>query len=631
MIRKLITAILTTCFVTAASAQDYDAGKIAGNLQEKASYIVRMDDTRFEVKGPGNAVQTTKYVVTVLNKNGDHAAAFTEFYDRSSSIYNLKATLYDAWGKKTKEYKSSDFIDQSAISSYSLYEDYRVKHLAASNQSYPYTFEYSFSKSFDGLLNYPSWNPLADFGFAVERSSYELIVPEGFRVKMLKSNNLQTDSTLKDHKMHYRWTASNLAAYEDEPFSTGLNQLTPWVQVSPNKFVYDRSEGKLGNWNDLGKWIFDLSSGGDKLSPEKAKLVHELTKDCVTPAQKVAVLYNHLQQSTRYVSVQLGIGGFRPIAAEKVSQVSYGDCKALSNYMKAMLQEVGISSQLVVIGAGMPSLKKDFASFNQANHMILSVPMGKDTTWLECTSQRTPGGYVSQSIANRTVLLVTEKGGVLARTPALTPQKNYQRRQAEVVLHEDGNADIMINTTFGAAQYEGNMEMLSSEPSEQRKYLIESYSTISPEIISYALRQPDRTKAEMQEELKVKASKILTSGGDKAFLTLNLLNRRESVPASVENRKTPFALPFGFQDDDELTFTLPKGYKVEFLPKPVSHESEFGKYEINMSEKEGKIIYRRRLLINDRTFGPDRYNALVDFYKKIYQADKVKAVLAKIS
>ncbi|PST82121.1 hypothetical protein C7T94_15055 [Pedobacter yulinensis] len=629
MIRAVLNALALTCLCFPVAAQDFDAGKIDPALLHHASFVVRKDDTRFEVKSPGSAVQTCTYAVTVLNKNGDPAAAFTEYYDRSSSISNIRATLYDAQGKKVRDYRSSELIDQSAISSYSLYEDYRVKHLEMNNQAYPYTLEYSYTKDYNGLLNYPAWRPLAGFGYAVEHSTYELIIPEGLNVRMHKSRDLATDSIAKERKIRYRWSAKNLSAFEPEPLSAGLESVTPWVQISPNHFVYDKAEGRLNNWQDLGKWIFDLSNGGDQLSAEKAVLVRELVKKAGSAQEKISILYNYLQQSTRYVSVQLGIGGFKPIAAEKVSQVSYGDCKALSNYMKAMLKEAGIASNLVVIGAGLPSLKRDFASFNQANHMILSVPLGKDTTWLECTSQQQPAGYVAHGIADRTVLLVTEKGGILARTPALNPEKNFQRRQATVTLLEDGNAQIKVNTTFGAAQYEDNMELLSSEPSEQRKYLLSRYAAINPELESYAFKQPDRARPEMQEDLAIKAIKVLTSGGDRSFLTLNLLNRREAILPAIEARKTPFALPFGYQDDDELTFVLPAGYKVEFLPKPVTLESEFGKYEASVTQQDGKILYKRRLRIQDKTFAPGKYNDLVEFYKKIYQADKVKAVLAK--
>ena len=78
----------------------------------------------------------------------------------------------------------------------------------------------------------------------------------------------------------------------------------------------------------------------------------------------------------RYVNIKLGIGGLKPLPATFVDQKKYGDCKALSNYMNALLKAVGIKSYYAIINAGAneepatPSFPGD-----NFDHIILCVPL----------------------------------------------------------------------------------------------------------------------------------------------------------------------------------------------------------------------------------------------------------------
>lgn len=619
-----------SCFISANAQGLYDVSKIPAELLKNASVVIRNEEQVYEVKNPGSAVMEYRTAVTILNKSAEAASNMHEFYNKFSSISDLKASIYDATGKKIKDYKTSDFRDRSVVSDGTMYQDDRVKYLEFSHTSYPYTIEYSYTIDYSGIRTYPDWYPASTWNHAVETSSFVFKIPQGMTFKYLKSEGLATDSGKVKDKLQYKWSCRNVKALEYEPMSTGMRNVMPWVTLAPNQFEYDNSKANIENWANLGSWMYNLSSGMQEL-PEAAKVkILNLIKDAKTPEEKISILYKHLQANTRYVGVQLGIGGYKPIAAEKVFSVNYGDCKALSNYMKAMLEVAGIKSNLVVIGNGMPSLNRDFASVNQANHMILCVPLEKDTTWLECTSQYVPLGYIGNDNSDRTVLLVTENGGKLARTPVYNPADNYQKRSARVDLNEDGNADIQIETQYGYAQFEENLRMLIVDPTEQRKSLMNSLSIPNMQIGTLSYLQPDKNAAMLTEKISLKASQLLTKGGDKLFLTLNLLNRQESAVTTVEDRKTSFAVNYSFKDEDEIIYTIPKGYKIEFIPKDISIESEFGKYSAKFTAKDDKLVYTRTKMMVSKKYPPEKYNDFAAFYKKIYQADKQKSILAKM-
>lgn len=614
---------------TTFAQTDYDVAKISERLKHDAVAVVRNEESFFDVKGLGAAKMDYKVAITIMNKAGEPYGEMAEVYDKFSNIYNIKAALYDAAGKKVKDYRSSDIKDQSLISNFSIFEDNRLKLLKFVSITYPYTIEYSFSQDYNGLLSFPSWRDLKGFGISVEKSAYTIQKAKNYKMKYITSSNLLTDSVINGEKLQYRWKSANVAAVTEEPLSTGLDNVSSWVKASPNEFEFDGSTGNFDNWKNFGSWIFNLNQGGNKLPEATRLMVQNLIKDAKTPKEKIKILYNHLQQNTRYVSVQLGIGGFRPILAEKVAQVNYGDCKALSNYMKALLNEAGIASNLIVIGNDMPSLNLNYSSMGQANHMILCVPLEKDTTFLECTSQFKPMGFIGYGNSDRNVLMVTEDGGKIVHTPVYHAKENYQNRKTKIMLAEDGTATSEIKATYGNARFEENFPLTLMEPVDLRKKIIENSSIPVAELISYKYMQPDKTVPVLTEEINFKTNPLLTKGGDKLFLLVNQINRRESVPLKVEGRKTYFAVPFSYHDDDEINYILPKGYQVEFIPKDITINSEFGSYTAKFSIKDNMIVYSRTQTMNNKKYPPEKYGEYVDFYKKIYQADKQKAILTK--
>lgn len=627
----ILSAVSLFTYMAAHAQNEYDVAKIPAELSQGASVVVRDEVLSFTVKSQSNATMSYKTAVTILSKNGEGQAWMSEYYDKFSSIYNLKACMYDAKGTKIKTYKSSDFRDRSLTDDGTMYDDNRIKSLNFLNAIYPYTIEYSYEKNYDGYLSFPSWSPVASYNLSVEKSAYNLQIPQDLTFKYLKYAGLKTDSTQVGQSMSYHWAAEKIPALEYEPMSVGLKEITPWVQASPNQFVYDGSSGNLESWKNLGSWINGLSNNLQTLPENTIAMVKSLVAPAKSDKEKIAILYKYLQSNTRYVSVQLGIGGFKPIAAQKVASVNYGDCKALSNYMKALLQAADIKSNLVILGAGLPSLNPNYSSFGQSNHMILCVPGQRDTTWLECTSQHMPAGFLGNSTSAKAVLLITEDGGKLVHTPVYKSNDNFQKRLAKVTLDVEGGAEMDINTEYGACQYEDEFGMMLKDPTEQRKLLLDNLGIPNMEIASAMYSQPEKDVAKLNEKIKLKSTQLLTAGGNKLFLTLNILNRNESIPRKVDNRKTSFAIPFGYLDTDEVVYVLPAGYKAEFVPAPVNITSEFGKYSSKAVVKDNTIIYTREKQMNSSKYPPEKYKDAVEFYKKIFLADKQKAILSKIS
>ena len=93
----------------------------------------------------------------------------------------------------------------------------------------------------------------------------------------------------------------------------------------------------------FGSWMHqNLLEGTDEISQETQQKIRTLIGTETDLIQKAKIIYQYVQDKTRYVSIQLGIGGWKPITAYEVDRLGFGDCKALTNYTSALLNIVNV-------------------------------------------------------------------------------------------------------------------------------------------------------------------------------------------------------------------------------------------------------------------------------------------------
>ncbi len=209
--------------------------------------------------------------------------------------------------------------------------------------------------------------------------------------------------------------------------------------------------------------------------------------------EKMKLIYKYLQNNFRYVSIQLGIGGYKPFQASFVNKKKYGDCKALSNYMQACLDAVGITSYQALINAEYNSEKVDpLFPQNAFNHVILCVPGKKDTTWLECTSNTTDFGMLGSFTENRNALLITPDGGVLVSTPKSKASENIFNMSTKVTLNDDASgASESILKTSGEYKQDIVHQVANEKKDEQKSFLVTDLGFIQPDEFDISCSKDD--------------------------------------------------------------------------------------------------------------------------------------------
>lgn len=554
----------------------YSALTIPEEIRKNASVVKRYENIHFEVSDIEKATHKTHVVYTVLNKNGDQALWFHESSSKFRVLEDVDIKMYDAAGSLVKKYKKKDLY--SVGISDGLIDDSKSFYLKLPAGAYPVTVEYIYEVRHKGTLFYPSYviqNP----GEAIEYSVFTAKVPIGLDLRYKEKNTkVPVKVSVEGNFKLYTWSVSNRSPYE---FEDGAKNYVPVVYIAPNKFKWEL-EGDLSTWKSFGEWYNKLCTGMDELTIERKQFLQELVKDAKTDQEKVSTIYKYLQTNFRYVSIQLGIGGWKPFSADFTESKKYGDCKALSTYMKAALKAVGINSHLGIINRGynLDPLDVDFP-MSRTNHVLLCVPMKSDSIWLECTSKTTDFGVLGSDNENRTALLATDKGGVLVNTRKSLPADNKIEIKSVIELTPDGSGKTTSTLFTRGAYREIIGDILDAKNDDQKDFLVNSLDFKQPD--DFLFRKSDDHEG-LTTTLELIYEKIPDfTAGTKMFLKPRMYHLSAGKLPGTGNRKLDFYFSFPFEKVDTTVYKLPEGYVQDILPKSKQLQSEFAEYSVNYS------------------------------------------------
>lgn len=625
-------SLLFISIFSVAGDIEYPFFTIPKALIKNARAVIRLQEVSVVIKSPGKYIKKEKIVITILDESGDGLAGWRDSYSNFRSIDHIEGALYDALGNKIRGLKKAEIKDFPAYDDNTLANDDRMKTHAFHYKSYPYTVVYESEVSSSLTMFLPMWKPVAAIGISVEKSLFNIEFEKDAMLHRRQFNFKQEPIiTTAGNKTNWRWELKQQEAFITEYAAPSIYDLLPFIEFTMGNFKMEEFNGSLNSWKEYGDFIMSMRAGLENLPQETKTKVASLTAGLNSDGEKVRVLYDYLQKHSHYISVQIGIGGWRPFPASYVAQKGYGDCKALSNFMVTLLKEAGIKAYYVLISAS-PEEKRilpDFPSPN-FNHAICAVPLQKDTIWLECTSQTKPAGYAGSATGNRLALLITEEGGKLVATPSYNKLHNIQRNTVDAVLSPEGHLQMKANNNYlGQTCETGQYVINTYSKEEQLKYLKTSLDIPSYDISSFSLTEKRSALPVVNEEYELDAPHYAQVSGKRIFFVPNVLNQWGRKLLMDTARMYSIELNDDQTEIDSVTFTIPNGYKLENGIKPLQLNTPFGNYQVAATFENNQVRYLRKLSLNRGKFEAKQFNDLVKFYDQLYKTDRAKIVLVK--
>ncbi len=623
--------ILSTCASPGLLYQfsNSDYSNVDVKYRINAHSVIQESNTELVIENASTAIYRERVAITILDEEHARKSIIGVPYDQLSKVNYMNARLINKRGEVVRTYSMKDARDFSQYDGVSFFSDNRVKVIETYSNSYPYTVEYEYEKTLFGTLNLPTWYPVEP-DQSVIKSTFTLNDKgTGVRTHAVNFETEAFESITIEGKV-YTWQYNDQIAKETEPYSSVIDNI-PYLLVSPGKFEIGGSSGDASTWQAFGKWYYDLGAE-TRVLPAAAKAEIDALVEGVTNQQEiVAILFDYLQRKNRYVSIQLGIGGWKPFTAEYVFNNSYGDCKALTNYMQAALEHVGIKADAVLINATSSRPLIEEFSGNQFNHVVLRVVLENgEEIWLECTSKYLPPNNLGDGYSKK-ALLVSENGGEIVSTPDKSYIDNSQVSIYTLIIDDQGKAAVEGSLAYaGANQSSVLYRLLSVSRAEKIEWLKNQLEGDSKNIQFADFDGVNSQSDESVISFKAELDNYANASSKRIFIPVNKLNRWRFSLGVDNDRVLPIKFNYAFSESDTVTIRIPEGYEIEAYPRDTNLENDFAVYESTLTvDDDNSFIFRRNFQMKEREIAADNYGELREFLNDVRKADLQQLVLVK--
>ena len=602
MIRLLFgyLVLIFIFFQLTSAAQDSDAELV---FQETS---VEIDNNKL--------TKSYYFEIKINNRAGEKYTKISVPFSKLNKASNIEAMIKDSYGTIVKKLKKSEITERSLIADFSFYEDDFVKEFTLKHNSYPYSIIYSYQIQQQEFLYIDYWIPIINEKVPTLNARLKVTAPLNYNISYLNKFVKDPAIDTANNKVVYQWQASYVDLIKPEVLSPALDDLFPCVVITPEQFSFG-VKGSLNDWISYGNWQNNLLTGLNVIPEGEKNKIISLIKDSKDEREKIKTLYHYLQDETRYINITIGTGGLKPYPAAYVSQNKYGDCKALTNYFKSVMDFVGIKSYYTKVQAGSPvkTINRDFPS-QQFNHVILFIPLKDENLWLDCTSDG-PFNYSGTFIQNRDALIIDLNNSHFASIPALQPMDVLETRRIEVEYNLR-EAKVNFRGIYKGDLFETLLQIEKGYSTSEKARIVRNFLIEDGlQLIDYQITKQNRDSLKIELSYHAVSQQIYKHYGNDillgniAFPLLHL--------AKPQDRKLPVQIDYPIYRMDTVIYQIPTGYKFSKSVDNKAVSGKFGQYNFDVYEEDGKLIVVKSMMVYAGKYPVSEYEDFYRFYDQI--------------
>ena len=610
-------------------------------------------------------LHTQKKRIKIINKNGfDAATVSIPIYvgddGKEEKLENLDAYTYNLENGKvveTKLTKSSVFSERSS-------KNWVTKKFTFPAIKEGSIVEYAFTIKSDFFFNLQPWAFPGEY--PVLWSQYDAAIPDFYKFVMIAqgyhpflikkvdrtlhhftftervertqeglggpissgSNTFAIDGSTDLHS----WVMKDVPALKEEAFTTTINNSISKIEFQLSQVAYPNTIPRdvLSSWEKVASDLMEEDRFGLPINRPNNWLdgdVKAIVGASTNPREKAQKIFEYVRDNFTH-------NGIYSIYSSKILKDVFknksGSIADINLLLIAMLKSQNLETTPIILSTRRNGVTHEYYPLlNRYNYVIAKVVLNGAEYFLDATIPKLDFGRLPLSVYN-------------GHAREITAARALPVYFAADSLKEFGNTFVYLSNT-DAGTYEGSYKqtmgtyeslglrnkMTKTSLDEYGKSVKQQY----PEEIVVNNIELDSLRS-LKDPVTVHYDLKFNSFADEDIIYFNpILNGAvKKNPFAAAERFYPVEMPYTFDEIYTLIMEIPKGYKVEELPKSIKYKfnEEEGMFQYVISANKETISFTRRLTMKRATYVNEDYEYLRELYAFIVKKDAEQIVFKKI-
>lgn len=443
--------------------------------------------------------------------------------------------------------------------------------------------------------------------------------------------------TFTDAKGGFRAASiPNVPALREEPYSLPDGMSRRWILVSYTDVAQETAEAY---WKEIGKKTW--SEAKSYVSPGRAlrKVAEAVAGGDGSADERLRKLFDHCRAKVRNLAnpaVALSTKEREKLRKEEdmddVLAQGAGTPRQINFLFGALAASAGFEVRVARVG----DRKDALFSPGMANVYFLpniDVAVKVDGQWrlFDPGTEQVPYGSLLWQEEGQKALVCDGKEPVFVDVPPMLPERNLEKRKAELKLSPDGTLEGSVRIELhGHRAVSRRIALGETKDDEREKELREDLAKRIPGAELTALEVEALADPEVPLVLKyrVRVPAYATRAGKRIVLPPSFFQRGVPPRFTASERRTPVWFPTGWLEEDEVRIELPEGFVAEDLSWTAPFLLGTGNlYKAAVSMDGRTLAYRRSLSFAGGLFDTKHYPTVRQGFAQVSSADGRELVL----